>query len=46
MNKFLSDLNITFRRDEDTARPRVNKQGSRLDREQKAQGEYYYRLDE
>ncbi|WP_135610398.1 ribosome biogenesis/translation initiation ATPase RLI [Methanococcoides sp. AM1] len=46
MNKFLSDLNITFRRDEDTARPRVNKQGSRLDREQKAEGEYYYRLDE
>ncbi|NYT20072.1 MAG: ribosome biogenesis/translation initiation ATPase RLI [Methanosarcinales archaeon] len=46
MNKFLSDLNITFRRDEDTARPRVNKQGSRLDREQKAQGEYYYRMDE
>lgn len=46
MNKFLSDLDITFRRDEDTSRPRVNKPGSRLDREQKAQGEYYYRLDE
>ncbi|WP_440953020.1 ribosome biogenesis/translation initiation ATPase RLI [Methanococcoides sp. FTZ1] len=46
MNKFLSDLDITFRRDEDTSRPRVNKHGSRLDREQKALGEYYYRLAE
>jgi ATP-binding cassette subfamily E protein 1 len=47
MNKFLSDLGITFRRDEDTTRPRVNKKDSRLDREQKAKGEYYYyKLDE
>ncbi len=42
MNKFLANLDITFRRDEDTSRPRVNKQDSRLDREQKAKGEYYY----
>jgi len=42
MNLFLSNLNITFRRDEDTRRPRVNKQDSNLDRKQKAQGEYYY----
>ncbi len=42
MNTFLSDLGITFRRDEETKRPRVNKIGSRLDREQKAKGEYYY----
>ncbi len=42
MNTFLSDLSITFRRDEETKRPRVNKIGSRLDREQKAKGEYYY----
>ena len=42
MNTFLSDLGITFRRDEETKRPRVNKLGSRLDREQKAKGEYYY----
>ncbi len=42
MNLFLSNLGITFRRDEDTKRPRVNKLGSRLDREQKARGEYYY----
>ncbi|RLI73443.1 ribosome biogenesis/translation initiation ATPase RLI [Archaeoglobales archaeon] len=42
MNLFLSNLNITFRRDEDTKRPRVNKLDSRLDREQKSKGEYYY----
>ena len=30
------------RRDPDTKRPRVNKEGSRLDRLQKAMGEYYY----
>ncbi|WP_457548910.1 ribosome biogenesis/translation initiation ATPase RLI [Archaeoglobus sp.] len=42
MNTFLADLGITFRRDEETKRPRVNKIGSRLDREQKAKGEYYY----
>ncbi|MCD4702723.1 MAG: ribosome biogenesis/translation initiation ATPase RLI [Methanosarcinaceae archaeon] len=42
MNHFLSNLDITFRRDEDTSRPRVNKKGSHLDREQKSKGEYYY----
>jgi ATP-binding cassette subfamily E protein 1 len=42
MNKFLANLDITFRRDEDTSRPRVNKKESRLDREQKSKGEYYY----
>ncbi|WP_407355312.1 ribosome biogenesis/translation initiation ATPase RLI [Methanolobus sp. WCC5] len=42
MNKFLKNLDITFRRDEDTSRPRVNKPDSRLDREQKTRGEYYY----
>ena len=42
MNDFLSNLDITFRRDERTARPRINKPGSQLDREQKSQGEYYY----
>jgi len=44
MNEFLRDINITFRRDEESHRPRVNKQGSTLDREQKAIGEYYYEL--
>lgn len=42
MNRFLSSLDITFRRDEETRRPRVNKPESNLDREQKKIGEYYY----
>ncbi|MEM3589560.1 MAG: ribosome biogenesis/translation initiation ATPase RLI, partial [Candidatus Bathyarchaeia archaeon] len=42
MNSFLKDLGVTFRRDPDTGRPRVNKPGSRLDRVQKESGEYYY----
>ena len=42
MNKFLSAVDITFRRDADTNRPRINKPDSRLDREQKSKGEYYY----
>lgn len=42
MNLFLADLEVTFRRDPDTKRPRSNKEGSRLDREQKGAGEYYY----
>jgi len=42
MNLFLKDLGITFRRDPKTYRPRVNKEGSYLDREQKRLNEYYY----
>ena len=42
MNKFLKDVQITFRRDQDSSRPRINKKDSRLDREQKSRGEYYY----
>ncbi len=42
MNDFLSNLGITFRRDERAGRPRINKPGSQLDREQKRVGEYYY----
>jgi ATP-binding cassette subfamily E protein 1 len=42
MNKFLKDVEITFRRDQDSSRPRINKKDSRLDREQKNKGEYYY----
>jgi len=42
MNKFLQMVEITFRRDNETNRPRINKFGSSLDREQKAKGEYYY----
>ena len=42
MNDFLANLDVTFRRDERTKRPRVNKPGSQKDREQKRAGEYYY----
>jgi ATP-binding cassette subfamily E protein 1 len=42
MNKFLQAVDITFRRDNDTNRPRINKPDSRLDQEQKQKGEYYY----
>ena len=42
MNLFLKDLSITYRRDESTGRPRVNKYSSQLDKLQKDSGEYYY----
>lgn len=42
MNKFLKEMGVTFRRDPTTKRPRVNKEGSKLDRFQKEIGEYYY----
>ncbi len=42
MNSFLKSIDITFRREPETGRPRANKEGSLLDREQKAEGEYYY----
>jgi len=42
MNRFLKDVDITFRRDEETKRPRVNKPDSYMDRKQRNEGEYYY----
>lgn len=42
MNIFLKDLNITMRRDKESNRPRINKPGSRMDREQKEEGKLYY----
>ena len=42
MNLFLSDADVTFRRDVESHRPRINKPLSRKDREQKATGEYFY----
>ncbi|MGC9009047.1 MAG: ribosome biogenesis/translation initiation ATPase RLI [Sulfolobales archaeon] len=42
MNSFLSMLNVTFRRDPKTKRPRMNKPGSYFDRLQRELGEYYY----
>jgi ATP-binding cassette subfamily E protein 1 len=42
MNMFLKEMGVTFRRDSVTRRPRVNKEGSKLDTFQKQIGEYYY----
>ncbi len=42
MNTFLTDLNLTFRRDPESGRPRANKPDSIKDREQKADNKYYY----
>ncbi|MEM2104934.1 MAG: ribosome biogenesis/translation initiation ATPase RLI [Candidatus Bathyarchaeia archaeon] len=42
MNLFLKEMGVTFRRDPTTRRPRVNKEGSKLDKFQKEIGEYYY----
>jgi len=42
MNVFLERVGVTFRRDKNTHRPRINKPESRLDREQKSKKEYYY----
>ncbi|KAL7078163.1 hypothetical protein ACQ4LE_002158 [Meloidogyne hapla] len=42
MNQFLSQLNITFRRDTESHRPRINKKDSQLDTEQKKSGDYFY----
>lgn len=42
MNYFLKRIGLTYRRDHETGRPRINKPGSRLDRVQKESGSYFY----
>ncbi len=42
MNAFLKSLDITFRRDLDTGRARINKKGSKKDVKQRVNNEYYY----
>jgi ATP-binding cassette subfamily E protein 1 len=42
MNTFLGEIGLTYRRDVKSGRPRVNKPGSKRDREQKQKGQYYY----
>jgi ATP-binding cassette subfamily E protein 1 len=42
MNVFLKEMDVTFRRDSVTRRPRVNKEDSKMDTYQKQIGEYYY----
>lgn len=41
-NQFLKGLNVTFRRDKNTFRPRINKLGSQMDQEQKMSGNYFF----
>ena len=43
MNRFLKSLDVSFRRDEKSRRPRINKLESRLDKEQKMTGHFYYK---
>ncbi len=42
MNEFLKILDVTFRRDDDTGRARINKKDSQLDKGQRASGQYFY----
>lgn len=39
-NRFLESLDVTFRRDPNTYRPRINKWGSQMDNEQKKSGSF------
>jgi len=41
MNALLMELGVTVRKDDETGRPRINKEGSYLDRMQKARRMYY-----
>ncbi|KAF2761721.1 ABC transporter family protein [Pseudovirgaria hyperparasitica] len=45
-NKFLKNLDVTFRRDPSTYRPRINKQNSQLDQEQKLSGNFFFLEEE
>ncbi|KAI6788073.1 hypothetical protein KC332_g18367 [Hortaea werneckii] len=45
-NRFLKSLDVTFRRDPNTYRPRINKQFSQLDAEQKAAGQHFFLEEE
>ena len=41
-NSFLKNLDVTFRRDPNNYRPRINKDNSQLDQEQKNSGNYFF----
>ncbi|KAF7999687.1 hypothetical protein HF325_005536 [Metschnikowia pulcherrima] len=41
-NRFLKNLNVTFRRDPNSFRPRINKKDSQMDKEQKLAGNYFF----
>jgi len=40
VSKLLKSLDVTLRKDKESGRPRINKRGSVLDREQKAKGKW------
>ena len=44
MNMFLKEMAVTFRRDSVTRRPRVNKEGSKLDALQKQINKAFLRI--
>lgn len=43
MNTFLGELNMTFRRDAESNRPRSNKLNSQMDKKQKSENKLYYK---
>ncbi|KAK7727063.1 Fe-S cluster-binding ribosome biosynthesis protein [Botryosphaeria dothidea] len=45
-NKFLKSLDVTFRRDPNSFRPRINKYNSQMDQEQKLSGNYFFLEEE
>ena len=45
-NRFLQSLDVTFRRDPNSYRPRINKFQSQLDQEQKLAGNYFFLEEE
>lgn len=45
-NRFLKNLDVTFRRDPNSYRPRINKYQSQLDQEQKLAGNFFFLEEE
>lgn len=45
-NRFLKSLDVTFRRDPNSYRPRINKHNSQMDQEQKLAGNFYFLEEE
>lgn len=45
-NRFLKSLDVTFRRDPTSYRPRINKYNSQMDQEQKLAGNFYFLEEE
>ncbi|KEF52855.1 translation initiation factor RLI1 [Exophiala aquamarina CBS 119918] len=45
-NKFLKNLDVTFRRDPNSYRPRINKYQSQMDQEQKLAGNFFFLEEE